>query len=136
MIRTGLLSHALIVKKIAGLLVKFPAQPQIQRQVVFNSPVVLEVESNVVFFEAQNRLPVSKLSQEGRVRQERVEVEIIECTVLFKQAVVGRALPVILAAPLHHMAATHQGGIVLKFIDVDNSYLGKLDALTKPYKTG
>src|SRR5256885_1884132 len=108
MIGTGLLCHALIMQDVAGLLIELPAQAEIQGEVVFDPPVVLEVESRVVFFEAQDRLPVGKLGDKsGLILDEVVERPIDELAVLLEEAIVGRALPVVAATKLDYMLAVN-----------------------------
>src|SRR5262249_24998722 len=62
---TGLLGHGKIVQEIHSLAIPFPAQAEVQSQIVFYAPVVLEIEGKVVFLERQN---VRSLGDAGELR--------------------------------------------------------------------
>ena len=108
MIGASLLRHAFVMQYVASLLIVLPAQTEIEGEVVFDPPVILEVESGVIFLEAQDRLPVGNLGDEGRlIRHQIAETVVYKLAILLEEAIVGRALPVVTATKLDDMFAVN-----------------------------
>ena len=135
---SGLLGHTLVVQQVTGLLVKIPSQSEIQGEVIFAPPVILKVQPQIVFLEAQARLPIRdrRGGRDRRVGDEGVEIRVSESCIAVEQAIIRGTLLIVLTSPFHHVPAANHGGIVLQLIDVDDAALGKFNVLAQSESRG
>src|SRR5713101_304077 len=125
-----LFGHRKVVQQVDGLAVKFPANTEVQGQVVLDSPVILEVQGSILLLEGEVKGTIGQ-AEICCILQKSVEISKVERAVDRRQKTVGRTLPVILPAELEGMFCLGPDKVVLPLSNIDQAALRQIGCHAK-----